>query len=158
MFSLSDDVRALATRSMADMLGVAFECYERAAQSEEGVEEAWLQQYMLGKISEKRRDSPRVYLEHYKQVVRQIVKSWAAQFIYVHIVQLLFLQAAQCLFEERAKYPKKISYILSPPFLAAEAVEVSALSELERRFVFPCVVMSSFRCSTASTSQRSNTC
>ena len=67
-FPLTEDVRALATRSMADMLQVAFDCYVRAAQSEEGGDEMWLQQYMLGKISEKRRDSPRVYLEHYKQV------------------------------------------------------------------------------------------
>ena len=72
MFPLSDDVRALATRSKAEMLGVAFECYVRAGESEEGGDEAWLQYYMLGKIGEKRRDPPLIYLEHYKQVTSQI--------------------------------------------------------------------------------------
>uniref|UniRef100_A0A2C9JR21 Calcineurin-binding protein cabin-1 n=1 Tax=Biomphalaria glabrata TaxID=6526 RepID=A0A2C9JR21_BIOGL len=65
----------------------------------DGTEEDWLTHYMLGKIAEKEKESPEVYLEHYKQ-------------------------AAICLHNEEAVYPKKIQFASIPPHLALEALEV----------------------------------
>ncbi|XP_066546101.1 calcineurin-binding protein cabin-1 isoform X3 [Amia ocellicauda] len=81
------------------MLETAFQCFQRAARCEgDGDEEEWLIHYMLGKISEKRRQSPHEYL-------------------------LLYKQAAHYLHEEAARYPRKIHYH-NPPELAMEALEL----------------------------------
>ncbi|XP_053326414.1 calcineurin-binding protein cabin-1 isoform X2 [Spea bombifrons] len=95
------------------MLETAKQCFMSASRCEgEGDEEEWLIHYMLGKIAEKQKLAPEVYLQHYKQ-------------------------AGHYLHEEAARYPKKIHYH-NPPELAMEALEVyfrlhaSVLKLLER--------------------------
>ncbi|XP_018117362.1 calcineurin-binding protein cabin-1 isoform X2 [Xenopus laevis] len=81
------------------MLETAKQCFTSASRCEgDGDEEEWLIHYMLGKISEKQKLAPEIYLQHYKQ-------------------------AAHYLHEEAARYPKKIHYH-NPPELAMEALEV----------------------------------
>uniref|UniRef100_H3AUV5 Calcineurin-binding protein cabin-1 n=1 Tax=Latimeria chalumnae TaxID=7897 RepID=H3AUV5_LATCH len=81
------------------MLETARQCFSAASHCEgDGDEEEWLIHYMLGKIAEKRKLLPNVYLQHYKQ-------------------------ASHYLHEEAARYPKKIHYH-NPPELAMEALEV----------------------------------
>ncbi|XP_028680400.2 calcineurin-binding protein cabin-1 isoform X2 [Erpetoichthys calabaricus] len=81
------------------MLETASECFNAASRCEgDGDEEEWLIHYMLGKIAEKRKQSPRQYLQLYKQ-------------------------AAHHLHEEAARYPRKIHYH-NPPELAMEALEL----------------------------------
>uniref|UniRef100_A0ABM5F2R0 Calcineurin-binding protein cabin-1 isoform X1 n=1 Tax=Pogona vitticeps TaxID=103695 RepID=A0ABM5F2R0_9SAUR len=81
------------------MLETAKHCFTSASHCEgDGDEEDWLIHYMLGKIAEKQKQAPEVYLLHYKQ-------------------------AAHFLHEEAARYPKKIHYH-NPPELAMEALEV----------------------------------
>uniref|UniRef100_A0ACB8FXN3 Calcineurin-binding protein cabin-1 n=1 Tax=Sphaerodactylus townsendi TaxID=933632 RepID=A0ACB8FXN3_9SAUR len=81
------------------MLETAKHCFTSASQCEgDGDEEEWLIHYMLGKIAEKQKQPPVVYLLHYKQ-------------------------AGHFLHEEAARYPKKIHYH-NPPELAMEALEV----------------------------------
>lgn len=83
------------------MLETARLCFTSAARCEgDGDEEEWLIHYMLGKVAEKQRQPPTVYLQHYRQ-------------------------AAHYLHEEAARYPKKIHYH-NPPELAMEALEVVA--------------------------------
>lgn len=86
------------------MLETAKHCFTSASQCEgDGDEEEWLIHYMLGKIAEKQKQPPVVYLLHYKQ-------------------------AGHFLHEEAARYPKKIHYH-NPPELAMEALEVKPLKE-----------------------------
>ncbi|XP_056387142.1 calcineurin-binding protein cabin-1 isoform X2 [Hyla sarda] len=81
------------------MLETAKQCFFSASLCEgDGDEEEWLIHYMLGKICEKQKLNPELYLQHYKQ-------------------------AAHYLHEEAARYPKKIHYH-NPPELAMEALEV----------------------------------
>ncbi|XP_063000055.1 calcineurin-binding protein cabin-1 isoform X2 [Elgaria multicarinata webbii] len=81
------------------MLETAQHCFTSASHCEgDGDEEEWLIHYMLGKIAEKQKQPPVVYLLHYKQ-------------------------AGHFLHEEAARYPKKIHYH-NPPELAMEALEV----------------------------------
>uniref|UniRef100_A0A6I8NZF1 Calcineurin-binding protein cabin-1 n=1 Tax=Ornithorhynchus anatinus TaxID=9258 RepID=A0A6I8NZF1_ORNAN len=81
------------------MLETAKLCFTSASRCEgDGDEEEWLIHYMLGKIAEKQKQPPAVYLLHYKQ-------------------------AGHYLHEEAARYPKKIHYH-NPPELAMEALEV----------------------------------
>ncbi|XP_058137722.1 calcineurin-binding protein cabin-1 isoform X2 [Dasypus novemcinctus] len=81
------------------MLETARLCFTSAARCEgDGDEEEWLIHYMLGKVAEKQRQPPTVYLRHYRQ-------------------------AGHYLHEEAARYPKKIHYH-NPPELAMEALEV----------------------------------
>ncbi|XP_074015895.1 calcineurin-binding protein cabin-1 [Numenius arquata] len=81
------------------MLETAKLCFTSASRCEgDGDEEEWLIHYMLGKIAEKQKQPPVVYLLHYKQ-------------------------AGHYLHEEAARYPKKIHYH-NPPELAMEALEV----------------------------------
>uniref|UniRef100_A0A8C6YEF5 Calcineurin-binding protein cabin-1 n=1 Tax=Naja naja TaxID=35670 RepID=A0A8C6YEF5_NAJNA len=81
------------------MLETAKHCFTSASRCEgDGDEEEWLIHYMLGKIAEKQKQPPGVYLFHYKQ-------------------------AGHFLHEEAARYPKKIHYH-NPPELAMEALEV----------------------------------
>ncbi|XP_043924776.1 calcineurin-binding protein cabin-1 isoform X3 [Protopterus annectens] len=81
------------------MLETAYQCFISASRCEgDGDEEEWLIHYMLGKIAEKQRQAPYIYLQHYRQ-------------------------AAHYLHEEAARYPKKIHYH-NPPELAMEALEV----------------------------------
>ncbi|XP_072455696.1 calcineurin-binding protein cabin-1 [Notamacropus eugenii] len=81
------------------MLETAKLCFTSAARCEgDGDEEEWLLHYMLGKVAEKQKQPPAVYLQHYQR-------------------------AAHYLHEEAARYPKKIHYH-NPPELAMEALEV----------------------------------
>ncbi|XP_065084812.1 calcineurin-binding protein cabin-1-like isoform X2 [Ochlerotatus camptorhynchus] len=61
-------------------------------------DEKWLYHYMLGKIAEKRKDQPMVYLAHY-------------------------LKAAKCLYECNATYPIKVNHS-NPSQLSIEALEL----------------------------------
>uniref|UniRef100_A0A4W6F607 Calcineurin-binding protein cabin-1 n=1 Tax=Lates calcarifer TaxID=8187 RepID=A0A4W6F607_LATCA len=81
------------------MLETAFQCFQGASRCEgDSDEEEWLIHYMLGKIAEKRKQSPVEYLQLYKK-------------------------AAHYLHEEAARYPRKIHYH-NPPDLAMEALEL----------------------------------
>nr|XP_040051179.1 calcineurin-binding protein cabin-1 isoform X5 [Gasterosteus aculeatus aculeatus] len=81
------------------MLETAFQCFQGASRCEgDSDEEEWLIHYMLGKIAEKRKQPPAEYLELYKK-------------------------AAHYLYEEAARYPRKIHYH-NPPDLAMEALEL----------------------------------
>ncbi|CAH1784782.1 unnamed protein product [Owenia fusiformis] len=83
-----------------DMLQLAEKCYLATSKCDsEDAEEEWLHSYMLGKISEKMNRPPEIYLEYYKK-------------------------AAEDLYEDNAQYPKKITYLYSPPRLAVEALEM----------------------------------
>lgn len=80
---------------------------------EEGQDEKWLYYYMLGKISEKRKESPEKYLDYY-------------------------LASARYLYENSATYPIRINHS-NPTNLAIEALEVfyritaSIIKFLERK-------------------------
>ena len=51
------------------MLETAFQCFQGAARCEcDSDEEEWLIHYMLGKIAEKRKQTPLDYLQLYKKV------------------------------------------------------------------------------------------
>lgn len=51
------------------MLETAFQCFQGASRCEgDSDEEEWLIHYMLGKIAEKRKQSPVEYLQLYKKV------------------------------------------------------------------------------------------
>lgn len=84
------------------LLDVAHECFTAANiawQANEGEhDERWLHHYMLGKISEKRKQEPAAYLEHYNK-------------------------AGKLLFENKATYPLKINYN-NPQHLSMEALEI----------------------------------
>ncbi|XP_034068450.1 calcineurin-binding protein cabin-1 isoform X2 [Gymnodraco acuticeps] len=81
------------------MLETASQCFQGASRCEgDSDEEEWLIHYMLGKIAEKRKQSPVEYLQLYKK-------------------------AAHYLHEEAARYPRKIHYH-NPPDLAMEALEL----------------------------------
>eukprot|EP00064_Thunnus_orientalis_P009324 superscaffoldBa00001176_g9347 len=81
------------------MLETASQCFQGASRCEgDSDEEEWLIHYMLGKIAEKRKQSPAEYLQLYKK-------------------------AAHYLHEEAARYPRKIHYH-NPPDLAMEALEL----------------------------------
>ncbi|XP_064634995.1 calcineurin-binding protein cabin-1-like [Lineus longissimus] len=101
LFPLNEENRKIAESSRDDMLKTAENCYIKAGECGDAdeIEERWLHHYMLGKIAEKMHRHPRDYLEHYKE-------------------------SARFLYEDNARYPKKIHYIVSPPHLAVEALEV----------------------------------
>ena len=100
---LSEELLTAATSYRVEMLKIAQNCYLKASACDtEDNEEEWLHHYMLGKVAEKMDAPPREYLEHYKQ-------------------------AALFLHEDGAKYPRKITYIMSPPHLAVESLEVRML-------------------------------
>ncbi|XP_077417378.1 calcineurin-binding protein cabin-1 isoform X3 [Vanacampus margaritifer] len=81
------------------MLETASQCFQGASRCEgDSDEEEWLIHYMLGKIAEKRRQTPAEYLKLYEK-------------------------AAHFLHEEAARYPRKIHYH-NPPDLAMEALEL----------------------------------
>ncbi|XP_070531569.1 calcineurin-binding protein cabin-1-like [Ptychodera flava] len=97
--SLSAEMATMLTVKREEMLVLAKKCFTRAKDCEgDGEEEEWLIHYMLGKVAEKQHDSPKVYVEHYKEAS-----------IHLH--------------EDHACYPKKIHYH-NPPDLAMEALEV----------------------------------
>ncbi|XP_061133994.1 calcineurin-binding protein cabin-1 isoform X2 [Syngnathus typhle] len=81
------------------MLETASQSFQGASRCEgDSDEEEWLIHYMLGKIAEKRKQTPVEYLKLYKK-------------------------AAHFLHEEAARYPRKIHYH-NPPDLAMEALEL----------------------------------
>lgn len=95
------------------MLETAKRCFTSASRCEgDGDEEEWLIHYMLGKIAEKQKQPPVVYLFHYKQ-------------------------AGYYLHEEAARYPKKIHYH-NPPELAMEALEVKWESKTQQKDLMAC--------------------
>ncbi|XP_064599840.1 calcineurin-binding protein cabin-1-like [Liolophura sinensis] len=99
-FPLAEDMLDLAKACRSDMLQIAQNCYKKANNCEcDGNEEEWLHHYMMGKVAEKQGKHPQVYLQHYRQAA-----------IYTH--------------EDKAVYPRKITYVVSPPHLAVEALEV----------------------------------
>lgn len=61
-------------------------------------DEKWLYHYMLGKIAEKRKEQPIIFLDHYKK-------------------------SAKCLYENNASYPFRINHS-NPQNLSIEALEV----------------------------------
>lgn len=67
-------------------------------EEEESHDEKWLYHYMLGKLAEKKKDPPKVYLEHY-------------------------LKASKYLYECNATYPYKINHS-NPQNLSIEALEI----------------------------------
>lgn len=67
-------------------------------ESNEGQDEKWLYYYILGKISEKRHEEPKIYLDFY-------------------------LNSAKSLYEKGATYPLKINH-MNPSNLAIEALEL----------------------------------
>lgn len=67
-------------------------------ESENTDDEKWLYHYMLGKVSEKRKEPPNIVIEHY-------------------------LKSAQYLYDNNATYPFKISSV-NPQNLALEALEI----------------------------------
>lgn len=88
-------------------LDLAFNCFTKADKCyksgikddhDDGHDDKWLNQYMLGKISEKRKENPKVYLNHY-------------------------LRASNYLYENNATYPIKINHS-NPTNLSIEALEV----------------------------------
>lgn len=88
-------------------LELAFNCFSKADKcyksgikedNDDGHDDKWLNQYMLGKISEKRKENPKVYLNHY-------------------------LRASNYLYENNATYPIKINHS-NPTNLSIEALEV----------------------------------
>ncbi|XP_077986101.1 calcineurin-binding protein cabin-1-like [Glandiceps talaboti] len=97
--SMTTEMMQTLKSKREEMLELARKCFGKAKDCEgDGEEEEWLIHYMLGKIAEKQRRPPQVYLEHYKQ-------------------------AANHLYEDDASYPRKIHYH-NPPDLAMEALEV----------------------------------
>ncbi|KAJ6646406.1 Calcineurin-binding protein cabin-1 [Pseudolycoriella hygida] len=68
------------------------------ADEDQSHDEKWLYHYMLGKIAEKQKEQPSIFLEHYKK-------------------------SAKCLFENNATYPFRINHS-NPPNLSIEALEV----------------------------------
>ncbi|XP_012945671.1 uncharacterized protein LOC101852743 [Aplysia californica] len=100
MFPVSGEQVLNAQVRRSEMLSLAQSSYRQAGRCEgESTEDDWLTHYMLGKMAEKRRDRPYVYLECYRQ-------------------------AAICLHQEEAVYPRKILFASYPPHLALESVEV----------------------------------
>lgn len=81
-----------------EMLEKAQHCFEMVRNSEKDAEELWLAYYMLGKVSEKKKENLLKTLQYYQ---------WADL----------------CLYIDGAVYPKKINYY-SPQYLAMEALEV----------------------------------
>ncbi|TKS79105.1 Calcineurin-binding protein cabin-1 [Collichthys lucidus] len=93
---------------------VVKQCFQGASRCEcDSDEEEWLIHYMLGKIAEKRKQTPVEYLQLYKK-------------------------AAHYLHEEAARYPRKIHYH-NPPDLAMEALEANE-PDLEHELLFGLLV------------------
>lgn len=104
-------VRSQMEERRDSMLETAKLCFTSASRCEgDGDEEEWLIHYMLGKIAEKQKQPPVVYLLHYKQ-------------------------AGHYLHEEAARYPKKIHYH-NPPELAMEALEVKMVKYISLKTLF----------------------
>lgn len=85
-------------------LKIASECFttvdqsQHNTESDDGHDERWLHHYMLGKISEKRKEQPDIQLNHY-------------------------IKSAKFLYENNASYPFKISHS-NPQNLSVEALEI----------------------------------
>ncbi|GFS04509.1 calcineurin-binding protein cabin-1-like [Elysia marginata] len=100
MFNISGEMLMKSHLRRTEMLNLAKNCYCRANECEgDGSEDDWLTHYMMGKVAEKQGQSPKVFLDSYKQ-------------------------AALCLHEEEAVYPAKLQFTTLPPHLALEALEV----------------------------------
>ena len=82
-------------------LKIASNCFntvEMSTELDDSHDEKWLYQYMLGKIAEKRKESPDILLTHY-------------------------IKSAKYLYENNASYPFKISHS-NPRNLSIEALEI----------------------------------
>ena len=64
------EFKEVAVRNKASMLALARRCYVTAGEcdGEDALEEPWLQNYMLGKITEKMGDGPQVFIKYYTTV------------------------------------------------------------------------------------------
>lgn len=93
---MASDSRLALVQRRDEMLLLSERCFTSALGIEDG--EAWLHHYILGKISEKLKKSPAVYLEHYQQ-------------------------SAKYLDDDIPSYPRRISYY-SPPEHSLEALEI----------------------------------
>ena len=72
-FPLTTELLEIAVETRVEMLATARNCYWKASKCEaDGSEEEWLHHYMMGKVMEKQRAHPRLYLEHYKQVCNKV--------------------------------------------------------------------------------------
>lgn len=104
-----DAIRQVLEERRTKLLNIAQQCFSvtnslqnsqtvSADESNDSNDEKWLCQYMLGKISEKRQEEPKQYLNHY-------------------------LLAANYLYECNATYPIKINHS-NPTTLSVEALEI----------------------------------
>ncbi|XP_015763214.1 PREDICTED: calcineurin-binding protein cabin-1-like [Acropora digitifera] len=94
---MASDSRLALVQRRDEMLLLSERCFTSALAIEDG--EAWLHHYILGKISEKLKKPPSVYLEHYQM-------------------------SAKYLDDDIQIYPRRISYY-SPPEHTLEALEVT---------------------------------
>ena len=67
---MTADVRSALVLRRQEMLLLSEKCFTSALGMEDG--DAWLHHYMLGKIAEKLKKSPSVYLEHFQKVRNKI--------------------------------------------------------------------------------------
>lgn len=93
---MASDSRLALVQRRDEMLLLSERCFTSALAIEDG--EAWLHHYILGKISEKLKKPPSVYLEHYQM-------------------------SAKYLDDDIQIYPRRISYY-SPPEHTLEALEI----------------------------------
>ncbi|XP_046803424.1 calcineurin-binding protein cabin-1-like isoform X3 [Lucilia cuprina] len=108
--SKTDETYDVINERKNKMLTIAYNCFSFAnslqssttsgnsEDNSDANDEKWLCQYMLGKISEKRKEEPKIYLNYY-------------------------LMAANHLYENSATYPIKINHS-NPTTLSVEALEV----------------------------------
>ncbi|XP_078360870.1 calcineurin-binding protein cabin-1-like isoform X1 [Oculina patagonica] len=93
---MASDNRSSLLQRRDEMLLLSERCFTSALGIEDG--EPWLHHYILGKITEKLKKPPSVYLEHYQK-------------------------SAKYLDDDISSYPRKISYY-SPPDHSLEALEI----------------------------------
>ncbi|KAJ7387336.1 Calcineurin-binding protein cabin-1 [Desmophyllum pertusum] len=96
---MASDNRTSLVQRRDEMLLLSERCFTSALGIEDG--EPWLHHYILGKITEKLKKPPSVYLEHYQK-------------------------SAKYLDDDISGYPRRISYY-SPPDHSLEALEFSKL-------------------------------
>ena len=91
-FPLTPELLDIAMETRVEMLATARNCYWKASKCEaDGSEEEWLHHYMMGKVMEKKRAHPRLYLEHYKQVRYPQVHYRHVSYPLVHYKQVRYL-------------------------------------------------------------------
>ena len=72
---MASDNRSSLVQRRDEMLLLSERCFTSALGIEDG--EPWLHHYILGKITEKLKKPPSVYLEHYQKVITEpVYSSW----------------------------------------------------------------------------------